>query len=89
MTFTKKQVFLAEMIIAIKNKKGFVIEVGNPKMPKPEIITNPIENLEYKYEYYNDNYNDELELNADNSISIIRYYTCSNLNNIHKRGYNG
>lgn len=58
----------------IKEGNNLVIEIYNPNHPKPEVIINAWENLEYKREYYINAYNDNLEHNNDNNIKIVDFY---------------
>ncbi len=44
-----------------------------PGFPKPELITNPVENLKLKLEYYKKTYDDTLEHRFSKGIKIIGY----------------
>jgi hypothetical protein len=48
---------------------NLLIEV--PDLPKPEMVTNPYENLDIKLDYYKKSYTDNLELKTFPKIRII------------------
>ena len=55
-----------------KNRSlGLFIEMSG--FPKPELITNPVENLEMKLEYYKKTYDEDLEHKHAKGIKIIGY----------------
>lgn len=58
---------------AIDDKRGFAVLVKIPELPRPEKIINSAENIPGKYEYYENNYNDDLQLKANNNISIVAW----------------
>lgn len=67
---TKKEVMLAEMVIAQVQGKGYYIEVTNKDMESPELIINPKDNVAVKREYYSTAYNDDLQLVHNTDIAI-------------------
>ena len=58
---------------AIEEGKGISVHIKLPDLEKEEIISNPIENLSKKLEYYKGAYNDNLELKTFNKIKIVAY----------------
>lgn len=70
---TKKEIMLAEMVIAQKNKQGYFIEVLNKDSSDPELIINPPSNIADKREYYSSAYTDDLKLKNNPKISIVRH----------------
>ena len=71
---TELEIMLAEMTLAIRDGYGFVIEVMTPELTKPEVITNPKENITVKRDYYSKNYTDDLFHVKDNNVKIVKYY---------------
>ena len=57
--------------IELDNPLGLVIEMSG--FPKPELIVNPVENLEKKLEYWKNTYDDNLEHKHAKGIKIIAY----------------
>lgn len=72
---TKKEIMVAEMILAERDGVGFEIRVKAPNMPKEEVIFNPKENVPCKRAYYEKAYNDDLQLIANPEISIASFKT--------------
>ena len=66
-----KTEFLNKVDKAIKKGWGIKVYVTMPNLPKPEIICNPHENIENKKDYYNEAYNDQMELETFNQIQIV------------------
>lgn len=75
MSLTKKEVMLARMVIAESERRGFTVQIKSDDLPKLETITNPAGNISVKRAYYASAYNDELQLIANPSISIVNYQT--------------
>lgn len=59
--------------IKVKESGFLVIYVENPDMPEPEMIINSVKNVEYKKNYFDTAYNDELELKAKKEIKIVNF----------------
>lgn len=57
--------------IELNEPLGLFIEM--PGFPKPELIINPVENLEKKLEYYRNTYDINLEHKHAKGIKIIGY----------------
>ena len=74
---TNKDILLAEIVLAMRDKKSLELHIKNSDMPKVEIITNPYENLEHKYNYIKEKYDNDLFLMGVNnpSIQIIKHIT--------------
>jgi len=70
---TKKEIMLAEMVIAQQNKQGYYIEVLNEYSSEPELIINPASNVADKRAYYSTAYTDDLKLINNPKISIVRH----------------
>lgn len=70
---TKKEIMLAEMVIAQKNKQGFFIEVLNEDYDEPELIVNALSNVANKRAYYESAYTDDLKLVNNPKIAIVRF----------------
>lgn len=64
-----------EKVFKVAIEKGFItsIFVEMPGFKEPEMITNPIENLEKKLEYYKNTYDENLEHKHAKGIKIIGY----------------
>lgn len=64
---------LINMELGAKTFKAryFAIAVSIPNLEKPEIIVNPLENIEEKMNYYLSNYDDELKLIHNPAIQIV------------------
>lgn len=64
----------AQLLDFIKNSrikgKGVTIMISNPNHPKYEEIYNPVENLAFKLEFYQDAYTDDLHHKHNDSIVI-------------------
>lgn len=62
-----------EMVIktAIDAKVSLSLFISMPGFPEPEIITNPVANLEKKLEYYKSTYDDKLEHKYAKGVKII------------------
>lgn len=56
---------------AIKAETKLSLFITIPGLPEPEIITNPVANLEKKLEYYKTTYDDNLEHKHAKGIKII------------------
>lgn len=61
---------------AIKTKTNFGVFVEMPGYESPEIIVNPVENLEKKLEYYKNAYDENLKHKHAEGIKIIGYTFC-------------
>lgn len=68
-----KERLMAAMIDAIALRKAFYIKVLAAGCDKPETIINPWENLEYKKEYYNFAYDENLFLRNAPKIKIVEF----------------
>lgn len=79
MTLTKKEVMLAEMILAERDGHAFVIAVNNGQTISSELIINPTENLEYKRNYYSNAYTDDLTLVHNEEIGIEWFSQMNNM----------
>lgn len=58
---------------SIKDRKPVALYIEMPGFPKPELITNPVENLTMKLDYYRNAYNARLEHKHAEGIKIIGY----------------
>ena len=63
--------FAVEM--AIKESKSLSLLISLPGLDSPEMITNPVENLEKKLEYYKATYDDNLEHRHAKGIKVVGY----------------
>ena len=70
---TKLEKFIETLEQAILGNKGIRVLITMPNLPKPEIITNPSENVKTKLEYYRVAYNEKLEL-KNNPVIVIEHY---------------
>lgn len=68
---TKKNKFIND--IRTSESQKLIIEVTVPNCPLPELIINRKDNFEGKANYYENAYNDDLELKTFNQIKIISY----------------
>lgn len=59
--------------MAVEKRKPLSLLIEMPGFPKPEMITNPVENLEKKLEYYKKTYDKNLEHKHAKGIKIIGY----------------
>lgn len=59
--------------MAINKNVPLSLLIEMPEFPKPEMITNPVENLEMKLEYYRKTYDENLEHRHAKGIKIIGY----------------
>jgi hypothetical protein len=67
-----KDVFIKFIDMAIEKKARFLdVFVSMPGMDSPEIISNPLENMEAKKEYYNRAYDENMRLKTCPDIQII------------------
>ena len=66
--------FVVKTAIKTKQSLGVIIEM--PGFESPEMIINPVENLEKKLEYYKSAYDDNLEHKNAKGIKIIGYTFC-------------
>lgn len=58
---------------AIKDRSAVGLLIEMPGFEEPEMITNPVVNLDKKLEYYKDTYNRELEHKYSKGIRIVGY----------------
>lgn len=58
---------------AIEKKEPLSLLIEMPGFQKPEMITNPVENLEKKLEYYKKTYDENLEHKHAKGIKIVGY----------------
>lgn len=56
---------------SLDNKASLGLIIEMPEFPKPEMITNPIENLEKKLDYWKKTYDENLEHKHAKGIKII------------------
>jgi len=61
---------------AIKTKVNVGVFIEMPGFESPEIIINPVENLEKKIEYYKNIYDENLNHKHAEGIKIIGYAFC-------------
>lgn len=61
---------------AIKTNQGLGLMIEMPGFESPELIINPVENLEKKLEYYKNTYGEDLEHKHAKGIKIIAYTFC-------------
>lgn len=66
--------FVVKTAIQTKQPLGLLVEM--PGFESPEMIVNPIENLEKKLEYWKKVYDDNLEHKNAKGIKIIAYTFC-------------
>lgn len=67
----KRKELVDIMLGAIENKaEYFGVRIETKGMPRYEIIINKYENLDYKLEYYINNYNEDMELKRCSDIKI-------------------
>ena len=66
--------FVVKTAINSKQSLGLLIEM--PGFESPEMIVNPVENLEKKLEYYKSVYDENLEHKNAKGIKIIGYTFC-------------
>ena len=59
--------------MAIEKKEPLSLLIEMPGFPKPEMITNPVGNLEKKLEYYKKTYDENLEHKHAKDVKIIGY----------------
>lgn len=72
---------------AIKEECEYVtVFVQMPDLPLPEMITNPIENIPMKLEYYESAYDEQMRLKAKPEIMIVGVTTKQRLTNIIAKG---
>ncbi|MGV9027461.1 hypothetical protein ACN9TE_11080 [Lactococcus lactis] len=78
---TVKEKFLNDIKLLIENKelpkedKVLTVWIETPDMTARELIVNPFENLQAKYDYYDKAYDDNLNLKANPDIFISTYST--------------
>lgn len=58
---------------AIEKNEALGLFIEMPGFNKPELITNPAENLKKKLEYYKNTYDENLEHKHAKGIKIIAY----------------
>ena len=61
------------MKTAITSKQSLGLLIEMPGLESPEMITNPVENLEKKLEYYKNTYNENLEHKHAKGVKIVGY----------------
>jgi uncharacterized protein involved in tolerance to divalent cations len=61
---------------AMKTKQSVGVFIEMPGFESPEIIINPVENLEKKLEYYKNTYDENLKHKYAEGIKIIGYTFC-------------
>lgn len=66
---TKKDL-LDFMQLAKQQNRGILIGIIAKDMPAMEMIGNPVENIDYKYAYYDKAYDENLKLKANEDIRI-------------------
>jgi len=66
--------FVVKTAIKTKQSLGLIVEM--PGFESPELIINPVENLEKKLEYYKNTYGEDLEHKHAKGIKIIGYTFC-------------
>lgn len=71
----KKEVLKEKFEYAKKNGFGIAIELTVPTRQDSEIIITKNSNLDYKLDYYLNNYNDNLELERCKDIKILTIKT--------------
>lgn len=59
--------------VAINENKPLSLLIEMPGFPEPEMITNPVVNLEKKLDYYKKTYDESLEHKHAKGIKIIGY----------------
>lgn len=59
--------------IAIDENKPLSLLIEMPGFPKPEMITNPVDNLALKLDYYKKTYDNYLEHKHAKGIKIVGY----------------
>lgn len=62
---------IVDKAIKLDESLGLVIEMSG--FPKPELIVNPVDNLEKKLEYWKNTYDENLEHKHAKGIKIIAY----------------
>jgi len=68
---TRKQMFNIVFNKALEKGTGLLVKIEAPNMPDYEIIINPPKNVPTKIEYYNEAYDDEMKLKANNKIKMV------------------
>lgn len=58
---------------SIKMEKPLSLFIEMPGFPMPELITNPVPNLQKKLEYYRNTYDENLEHKHAKGIKIVGY----------------
>lgn len=58
---------------AIKDNEPLSLFIEMPDFPMPELITNPVPNLEKKLKYYKNTYDENLEHKHAKGIKIVGY----------------
>ena len=61
---------------ALKTKQSLGLMIEMPGFESPELIINPVENLEKKLEYYKNTYGEDLEHKHAKGIKTIAYTFC-------------
>ena len=69
--FKKKEALVKLFTLAQKNGYDIALELTVPTRKESEFIIVLHDNLEYKLDYYNNNYNDNLELIRNTDIKIL------------------
>lgn len=57
--------------LAIEMNLSLSLFIKLPNLERPEIITNPPENLEYKLKYYKETYDDNLQHKHAEGVKIL------------------
>lgn len=68
---TRKQMFNIIFNKVLEKGTGLLVKNEAPNMPDCEIIINPPKNVPTKIKYYNEAYDDEMKLKANNKIKMI------------------
>lgn len=70
--FISRETFVNQYLMAMQSDYNYVaVIIKDDRNSKPEIIINMKENMEVKFKYYLDAYNDDLKLKTCNHIRII------------------
>ena len=79
---SKKQMLISCFENAMECDMGYVALMLKLENDHIELIVIPNESLNYKLKYYEDKYNDELQLKSFNEIEIINFTCCDTLEQI-------
>jgi hypothetical protein len=87
---TKREAFVEFLLKQEKQPTGFIyVVVHTEGHPKPELIVNPIANIEKKLEFYTTAYDENLVLKRFPGISIGQYGWVQSLHHIDEEGLLG